>query len=149
MNGFRRLACVVFFGCALFLLNGCCTAPGGIIDTTAVDGIIVDLADNAGTIETQIVTVYKTVQENPENKALIEKQFGAALLSAAKQKWLILELSRVHATEVGRYAARIAYLEPFELETEKEKAKKWRAYALATGLFFIIAGYIAFRVLRR
>lgn len=147
MNGFRRLACLIFFGCALFLLNGCCTAPEGIIDTTAVDGIIVDLADNAGTIETQIVTVYKTVQENPENKALIEKQFGAALLSAAKQKALVLELSRVHAVEIGKAAARIAYLEPFEVETEKEKAKKWRAYTLAGFLLFTIAGYIAFKVL--
>ena len=124
----------------------CASVPTDMFDTTGVDNVIVDLADNAGTIEVQTVTVYETVmkliyQDIPENKARVEAQFNAVLLSVTKEKALVKELARVHAIEVGRATARIAYLAPFEIECEKERARKWKAYALLAFTVTMIACY--------
>lgn len=138
MNHGRRrrfvLACVVVW--VVLICSGCPSAPPVIIDTTDVDGIIVDVTGTAGTIETQTVTVYQTVEKliysaSPEEKALVEKQFNDLRASITHLKTLGPELARVHAIEVGKMAQEIARLVPFEIEAEKQKAAKWRAYGIA------------------
>ena len=137
MSGRRRfsiLACVAIW--AVLVCSGCPSAPPVIIDTTDVDGIIVDVTDTAGTIETQTVTVYQTVEKliysaSPEEKALVDKQFNDLRASITHLKTLGPELARVHAIEVGKMAQEIARLVPFEIEAEKQKAAKWRAYGIA------------------
>ena len=80
MNEPRRLGRFIAL-CALGIaLVGCASTPV-VIDTTEVDGVILDVSDTAGTIETQTVTVYETVKEiihdaTPEQKAKIEKEFA-------------------------------------------------------------------------
>jgi hypothetical protein len=138
MNHGRRrrfvLACVVVW--VVLVCSGCPSAPPVIIDTTDVDTTIVDVTDTAGTIETQTVTVYQTVEKliysaSPEEKALVEKQFNDLRASITHLKTLGPELARVHAIEVGKMAQEIARLVPFEIEAEKQKAAKWRAYGIA------------------
>jgi hypothetical protein len=138
MNHGRRTATLLVFCSLLCLLAfvGCPSAPPVIIDTTGVDSVIVDVADTAGTIEMQTVTVYQTVEKliysaSPEEKALVEKQFNDLRASITHLKTLGPELARVHAVEVGKMAQEIARLVPFEIEAEKQKAAKWRAYGIA------------------
>lgn len=146
MNHGRRTALILGFCSLLCLLacSGCPSAPPVIIDTTDVDGIIVDVTDTAGDIEVQTVTVYQTVEKliynaSPEEKALVEKQFTELRATISHLKTLGPELARVHAIEVGKLAQELARLAPFEVEAEKQKAAKWRAYALA-GILAAVVG---------
>ena len=132
MNGNRQVSIlgVCLIVCLLALCS--CQSNPAVIDTTGVDTVIVDLADTAGTIETQTVTVYQTVKEyikDPEQLAKVTAEFDKLNASITHLKTIPKELARVHAVEIGKLAAEIARLQPFEIEAEKERAKKWRAYA--------------------
>ena len=142
MNGRRKV--FVLGICATLCLLACisCAGTPAVIDTTAVDAVIVDLADTAGTIETQTVTVYQTVKEyikDPAELAKVQAEFDKLNASITHLKTLGPELARVHAVEVGKLAAEISRLQPFEVEAEKEKAAKWQAYAIIAGLVSLIA----------
>ena len=134
-------ACI--FSGALLVLMGCHSAPPAIIDTTAVDTIITDIAGTAGTIETQTVTVYETVtkllyQASPEDRAKVEKEFGNLRNSIAYLKTLPVELARVHAVEIGKLAAEIARLQPYEVDAEKAKGQRNNLFFIALSLLLII-----------
>ena len=145
MNERRRRSVLVF--CSVLLVLACCgcpSAPPVIIDTTDVDGIIVDVSDTAGDIEVQTIMVYQTVEKliynaSPEEKALVDKQFIELRATISHLKTLGPELARIHAIEVGKLAQELARLAPFEIEAEKQKAAKWRAYALA-GILAAVVG---------
>ena len=149
MNGRRKVSFLAVCTCLLvFAFSSCQSAPA-VIDTTGVDTVIVDLADTAGTIETQTVTVYQTVKEiikdaSQEDKAKVDAGFNAVFASNTKLKALIPELARVHGIEIGKLGARIAYLQPFEVEAEKERAKKWMAYAALAivSILILIGAYL-------
>lgn len=134
---------------------GCPSAPPVIIDTPGTDGLIVDLTDNAGTIETQVVTVYETVtkliyQASPEDKAKVEREFGAALLSITKERATIKELARVHALEIGKiaekYGTEIARLAPFEPLYEKVKGQRNTLVFVCVSLLLVIGGGIILKL---
>lgn len=147
MNGRRKV--FVLGICATLCLLACisCAGAPAVIDTAAVDTAIVDLADTAGTIETQTVTVYQTVKEyikDPEELAKVAAEFDKLNASIAHLKTIAPELARVHAVEVGKLATEIARLQPFEVEAEKQKAGKWRAYAAlaVVGIVILIGVYL-------
>jgi hypothetical protein len=124
-----------------------CQSNPAVIDTTAVDTVIVDLADTAGTIETQTVTVYQTVKEYIKDHAELAKvtaEFDKLNASITHLKTLPKELARVHAVEKGKLASEIARLQPFEVEAEKERAKKWMAYAALAivSVMILIGAYL-------
>lgn len=138
---------IFLFACALFVLAGCGSAPAVVIETPGTDELIVNLADNAGTIETQIVTVRETVtkylyQLSPEQKAEIDRQFGAAQLSITKERATIKELARIHALEKGamskKYGDEIARLAPFEPKYEKAKGQRNTLFFVCVSLVLII-----------
>ena len=147
MNGNRQVSilgiCLII--CLLALCS--CQSVPAVIDTTAVDTVIVDLADTAGTIETQTVTVYQTVKEyikDPEQLAKVTAEFDKLNASITHLKTIAPELARVHAVEIGKLAAEIARLQPFEVEAENERAKKWRAYAALAivSILILIGAYL-------
>lgn len=145
-------ACV-FFGC-LLLLVGCHTAPPVVVDTTtAADAIIVDIADTAGTIEVQTVTVYETVtklihEASPEDKAKVEEEFSALRKTIVYLRSLPARVIQENGAKVRADAAEIARLRPFEPEVEKQKAAKWRAYMIIAFLIAGIGMFIGLKVLR-
>lgn len=132
MNERRTISVLAFCALVLVLALCSCQSNPAVIDTAGVDTVIVDLADTAGTIETQTVTVYQTVKEyikDPAELAKVTAEFNKLNASITHLKTIAPELARVHAVEIGKLAAEIARLQPFEVEAEKESAKKWRAYA--------------------
>ena len=147
MNGRRKVSVLAVCTCLLvFAFSSCQSAPA-VIDTTGVDTVIVDLADTAGTIETQTVTVYQTVKEyikDPEQLAKVTAEFDKLNASITHLKTIAPELARVHAVEIGKLAAEIARLQPFEVEAENERAKKWRAYAALAivSILILIGAYL-------
>ena len=147
MNGNRQVSILgVCLIVCLLALCSCQSAPA-VIDTTGVDTVIVDLADTAGTIETQTVTVYQTVKEyikDPEQLAKVTAEFDKLNASITHLKTIPPELARVHAVEKGKLAAEIARLQPFEVEAEKERAKKWMAYAALAivSVMILIGAYL-------
>lgn len=135
------------------LFNSCATQPAVIIDTTPVDNVILDVSDTAGDIETQVITVHDTItkviyEASSEDKAKIEKQFTELYLSIAHLKTLPSELARLHSVEIGKLAAEIKRLQPFEVESEKQKALKWKAYAVLGIIGAIATAYIAIKVFK-
>lgn len=147
MNERKKQGIVILFACVCALaLCSCATHPAVVIDTTDVDTAIVDIGDTAGTIETQTITVYQTVEKliytaSPEEKALVKKQFADLQLSETKLRAMIPELARLHGVEIGKLSKEIARLQPFEVESEKQKAGKWRAYMMLGICLSVIAGY--------
>ena len=147
MNGRRKVSVLAVCTCLLvFAFSSCQSAPA-VIDTTRVDTVIVDLADTAGTIETQTVTVYQTVKEyikDPEQLAKVTAEFDKLNASITHLKTIAPELARVHAVEIGKLATEIARLQPFEVEAEKERAKKWMAYAALAivSVMILIGAYL-------
>ncbi len=147
MNGRRKVSFLAVCTCLLvFAFSSCQSAPS-VIDTTAVDTVIVDLADTAGTIETQTITVYQTVKEyikDPEQLAKVTAEVDKLNASITHLKTLPKELARVHAVEIGKLATEIARLRPFEVEAEKERAKKWMAYAALAivSVMILIGAYL-------
>jgi len=132
MNERRTISVLAFCALVLVLALCSCQSNPAVIDTTGVDTVIVDLADTAGTIETQTITVYQTVKEyikDPEQLAKVTAEVDKLNASITHLKTIAPELARVHAVEIGKLATEIARLQPFEVEAEKESAKKWRAYA--------------------
>ena len=147
MNGRRKVSFLAVCTCLLVLAFSSCQSAPAVIDTTGVDTVIVDLADTAGTIETQTVTVYQTVKEyikDPEQLAKVTAEFDKLNASITHLKTIPKELARVHAVEIGKLAAEIARLRPFEVEAEKESAKKWRAYAALAivSILILIGAYL-------
>lgn len=144
MNGRRKVFVLGLCATLCLLAFSSCAGTPAVIDTTAVDTVIVDLADTAGDIETQTVTVYQTVKEyikDPAELAKVTAEFDKLNASITHLKTIAPELARVHAVEVGKLATEIARLQPFEVEAEKERAKKWRAYAaLAIVSVLILVG---------
>lgn len=130
-----------------FAFSGCQSVPAVVIDTTPVDNVILDVSNTAGDIEAQVITVHDTVtkviyESSHEDKEKIEKQFSELYQSIAHLKTLPSELSRVHAIEIGKLANEIARLKPFEVETEKQKSAKWRAYSIIGILAVLIAVFV-------
>lgn len=147
MNERRTISVLAFCALVLVLALCSCQSNPAVIDTTGVDTVIVDLADTAGTIETQTVTVYQTVKEyikDPEQLAKVTAEFDKLNASITHLKTIAPELARVHAVEVGKLASEIARLRPFEVEAEKERAKKWRAYAALAivSVLILIGAYL-------
>jgi len=147
MNGRRKVFVLGICACLLVLALCACQSAPAVIDTTGVDTVIVDLADTAGTIETQTVTVYQTVKEyikDPEQLAKVTAEVDKLNASITHLKTLPKELARVHAVEIGKLAAEITRLQPFEVEAEKERAKKWRAYAALAivSILILIGAYL-------
>ena len=149
MNERRTISVLAFCALVLVLALCSCQSNPAVIDTTAVDTVIVDLADTAGTIETQTVTVYQTVEKliytaSPEEKTLVKKQFADLQLSETKLRAMIPELARLHGVEIGKLSKEIARLQPFEVEAEKERAKKWMAYAALAivSILILIGAYL-------
>lgn len=153
MNGHGQMAhACVFFSC-LLLLMGCHTAPPVVVDTTAADAIIVDIADTAGTIEVQTVTVYETVtklihEASPEDKARVEEEFNALRKTIAYLRSLPAQVVQENGAKARADAAEIARLRPFEPECEKQKAAKWRAYMIVAFLIAGIGMFVGLKVLR-
>ena len=153
MNGHRQMAhTCLFLGC-LFLLMGCHTAPPVIVDTTTADAIIVDIADTAGTIEVQTVTVYETVTKlihdmSPEDKAKVEAEFSALRKTIVYLRSLPARVIQENGAKARADAAEISRLRPFEPEVEKQKAAKWRAYMIIAFLVAGIGMFIGMKVLR-
>jgi hypothetical protein len=142
MNGRRKVFVLGICATLCLLAFSSCAGTPAVIDTTAVDTVIVDLADTAGDIETQTVTVYQTVKEyikDPAELAKVTAEFDKLNASIAHLKNLPAELARVHAVEVGKLAAEISRLQPFEVEAEKQKSGKWQAYAIIAGLVSLIS----------
>jgi hypothetical protein len=142
MNGRRKVFVLGICATLCLLAFSSCAGTPAVIDTTGVDTVIVDLADTAGDIETQTVTVYQTVKEYikvPEDLAKVTAEFDKLNSSITHLKNLPAELARVHAVEVGKLAAEISRLQPFEVEAEKQKSGKWQAYAIIAGLVSLIA----------
>jgi hypothetical protein len=154
MNVRRSSAVVAILAClSVFALCNCATRQAIVIDTTAVDSVITDMAETTGTIETQTITIHDTVTKiihsaSDEEKALVEKQFSELEKSITYLKTLPSELARVHAVEIGKLSTEIARLQPYEVEAEKQKAGKWKAYSLLAILLVSVAGYVLFRVLK-
>ncbi len=147
MNERRTISVLAFCALVLVLALCSCQSNPAVIDTTAVDTVIVDLADTAGTIETQTVTVYQTVKEyikDPEQLAKVTAEFDKLNASITYLKTIPKELARVHAVEIGKQASEIARLQPFEVEAEKERAKKWMAYAALAivSVLILIGAYL-------
>jgi len=147
MNERRTISVLAFCALVLVLALCSCQSNPAVIDTTGVDTVIVDLADTAGTIETQTVTVYQTVKEYIKDHAELAKvtaEFDKLNASITHLKTIPKELARVHAVEKGKLAAEIARLRPFEVEAEKERAKKWRAYAALAivSVLILIGAYL-------
>lgn len=154
MNERYKPSFVLLLAClCAFAFSGCQSVPAVVIDTTPVDNVILDVSDTAGDIEAQVITVHDTVtkvisESSQEDKEKIEKQFSELYQSIAHLKTLPSELSRVHAIEVGKLASEISRLKPFEVETEKQKSAKWRAYSIIGILAVLIAVYIFLKVKR-
>jgi len=147
MNERRTISVLAFCALVLVLALCSCQSNPAVIDTTGVDTVIVDLADTAGTIETQTVTVYQTVKEYIKDHAELAKvtaEFDKLNASITHLKTIPKELARVHAVEKGKLAAEIARLRPFEVEAEKERAKKWIAYAALAivSVLILIGAYL-------
>ena len=79
---------------------------------------------------------------NLERHGLIRGDFGtgSGLVAIAAT----MAGARVHAVEIGKQASEIARLQPFEVETEKERAKKWMAYAALAivSMLILIGAYL-------
>ena len=147
MNGRTKVFVLGICACLLVLALCSCQSAPAVIDTTGVDTVIVDLADTAGTIETQTVTVYQTVKEyikDTEQLAKVTAEFDKLNASVTHLKTIAPELARVHAVEIGKQASEIARLQPFEVEAEKERAKHWRAYAALAivSVLILIGAYL-------
>jgi hypothetical protein len=134
-------------------LIGCKTAPE-VIDTSAVDEKITELADVAGDIDVQTITVYQTVTEiihnaTPEEKARVEKEFNVLRASITKLRAIPAELVRLHSVEAGKLATEISRLRPFELEAEKQRREKWQAILIAVvfAVFLLMFGYLRLKKL--
>ena len=150
MNEPRRLGRFIALFALGIALVGCASTPV-VIDTTEVDGVILDVSDTAGTIETQTVTVYETVKEiihdaTPEQKAKIEKEFADLRASITHLKGLPAELARVHAIEVGKLSSEIARLQPFEVEVGKVKGQRNTAWAIIAGIAALVAVAVFLKV---
>lgn len=158
---YRQRACgdkkkskfIFFLVASMFALCSCVTSPAVVIDTTDVDTAIIGAMDTAGELEKQTVTIYQTVEKliykaSPEEKELVRKQFAEKQLSETKLKASINEIARLHGIEIGKLSSELKRLQPFEVESEKQKAQKWRAYALLGILSTVIAAYIAIKVFK-
>ena len=149
MNGNRQVSLLAICSCLLVLAFSSCQSVPAVVDTTGVDTVIVDLADTAGDIETQTVTVYQTVKEyikDPAELAKVQAEFDKLNSSITRLKAIPPELARVHAVEIGKLAKEIARLQPFEVEAEKERAAKWQAYAIIALLASAIAAAVFLKV---
>lgn len=141
MNESRRLGRLIVVLALGLALAGCASAPV-VIDTTEVDGVILDVSDTAGTIETQTVTVYETVKEyikDPAELAKVAAEFDKLNASIAHLKTLPAELASAHAVEVGKLSKEIARLQPFEVEVVKVKGQRNTAWAIIAGILALVA----------
>lgn len=154
MNERKKPGIVILLACVCIVaLCSCATQSAVVIDTTPVDNVILDVSDTAGEIETQVITVHDTItkviyEASPEDKAKIEKQFTELYLSIAHLKTLPTGLARLHAVEIGKLAIEIARLQPFEVESEKQKTAKWRAYSMLGIIAAIGTAYLAIKVFK-
>lgn len=147
--GFRRLAYVGVFCILALLCCGCTSAPPVIIDTTAVDGIILDLSGTAGTIETQTITVYETVTKyvtDPKAMAEIDAEFSTLRASITHLKTIPGDLSRVHAIEVGKLGSEIVRLAPFEVKLERVTGQRNTLFFVCVSLVLVIGCAIVLKL---
>lgn len=122
---------------------GCPSVPPVIVDTTDADALIIDVADTAGTIEVQTITVYETVTKliynaSPEEKAMVESQFAAIRKSVAHLRGLPAQLIEAFGAKARSDGAEIARLRPFEPKAEKMEGQRNTLFFVCVSLVLVI-----------